>query len=416
MNKNINFFNQMLDECKLFDINISLVKNFLSSYFIKDYMDDSFFLKSIDFSRLNFEKFFFDYSFDYKKYIDFDIASDSQVIVFLNGNLLFVKNLDYGVFLNSFVKNDSEFLLKKFIENDDFLLKNLNFFYILNTLFYKFFNYICVSDKSVITKPLYILNFFNEFYSNSLFSPRTFLKVSKNVSINILEFYLNLSKNSFVNSNTFLYVDSNSKVNFNLINDSSGYVSHFFYSKLSSYSKLLYNSHSFGINFFKENCYFALLDSFSELYFKGGNFLKKNSYNDFLIKVFHLTSNTFSRVLFKSITAENSNCSFYGLIDVENNIFGIDAGLNCSGLLLSESSCMKMLPELSIRSNDVKCFHGAALGFLDDNIIFYIMSRGFSFDDCVSLLVNSFLLELIDVDNFFLKNFIYCLFKKYYVF
>jgi Fe-S cluster assembly protein SufD len=64
--------------------------------------------------------------------------------------------------------------------------------------------------------------------------------------------------------------------------------------------------------------------------------------------------------------------------------------------LLSEESEFNAKPELEIYADDVKCSHGSTSGNIDENAIFYLMSRGLSYYQSRQLLINGFLQEVIE--------------------
>ena len=65
-------------------------------------------------------------------------------------------------------------------------------------------------------------------------------------------------------------------------------------------------------------------------------------------------------------------------------------------LLLDQTSEFNAKPELEIYADDVKCSHGSASGSLDENSIFYLMSRGLSYQQSKELLINGFILDVIE--------------------
>ena len=64
--------------------------------------------------------------------------------------------------------------------------------------------------------------------------------------------------------------------------------------------------------------------------------------------------------------------------------------------MLDETSEFNAKPELEIYADDVKCSHGSASGSLDENSIFYLMSRGLNYKQAKGLLINGFLLDVIE--------------------
>lgn len=417
MDKNFIFLNKFLDTLSHSEIDVSILKNYLVNYFNNEYINDANFLKSIDISNIRFDDSIINNTFNYKEYIDFDIPIDSDVIIFLNDKLFsFEKNADAVVYsgLNSY---DFSVFEQTDLFNDRFLFKNLNFFYILNLLFYRFFKYFCINRAFLRKKSLYILNFFDDNYSSTMIFPRSFFKFEAGCKINVFEGFFNLSNKVFVNSSTCFFLENESEVNYVFLRESkySTLEAHSFYSKLFINSKLFYNNYVFNCDYFNSNNYIFLLDKFCNFNSRFGGFVKNKSSNNTVLKVFNLGSYSISRSKFKAVVSDFGVCSFFGFIDVDVDVLNVDAGLDCKSLLLGTNASVKMLPELSIKNNDVKCFHGATVGFLDDYVVSYIMSRCFSESECTSLLVNAFLIDLIDVNNAFLCSFIYSLFRKYYV-
>ena len=76
-------------------------------------------------------------------------------------------------------------------------------------------------------------------------------------------------------------------------------------------------------------------------------------------------------------------------------------------ILLNENTEFNAKPELEIYADDVKCSHGSTSGNLDENSIFYLRSRGLNYKEARSLLINGFLLEVIEkITDTQIKNFI----------
>ena len=65
-------------------------------------------------------------------------------------------------------------------------------------------------------------------------------------------------------------------------------------------------------------------------------------------------------------------------------------------ILLDKTSEFNAKPELEIYADDVKCSHGSASGSLNENSIFYLMSRGLSYQQSKELLINGFLLDVVE--------------------
>lgn len=105
----------------------------------------------------------------------------------------------------------------------------------------------------------------------------------------------------------------------------------------------------------------------------------------------HLAPHTRSDLLYKGALDGNSRAAFRGIIRVHSGAQQSDAYQTNRTLLLSEQARADSLPNLEIEADDVKCSHGSTVGQLDPEIIFYLLSRGFSRQQAERLIVLGFL-------------------------
>jgi Fe-S cluster assembly protein SufD len=110
----------------------------------------------------------------------------------------------------------------------------------------------------------------------------------------------------------------------------------------------------------------------------------------------HLTENTKSYQLIKSVLGKDSKAVYQGKIFVNSIAQKTDGYQLSKAILLDESSEFNAKPELEIYADDVKCSHGSASGSLDENSIFYLMSRGLNYQQSKELLINGFVLDVIE--------------------
>ena len=98
---------------------------------------------------------------------------------------------------------------------------------------------------------------------------------------------------------------------------------------------------------------------------------------------------------------------YQGKIYVDSNAQKTDGYQLSKAILLNENTEFNAKPELEIYADDVKCSHGSASGNLDQNSIFYLRSRGLNYREARILLINGFLLEVIEkITDTEIKNFI----------
>jgi Fe-S cluster assembly protein SufD len=114
-------------------------------------------------------------------------------------------------------------------------------------------------------------------------------------------------------------------------------------------------------------------------------------------RIDHMRPHASSRELYKGVLAGESEGVFNGTIVVRQNAQKTDAVQHSKNLLLSRKAQINTKPQLEIRNNDVRCFHGATIGQMDADAIFYLKSRGFNEEDARRILVRGFAGEIIDV-------------------
>jgi Fe-S cluster assembly protein SufD len=110
----------------------------------------------------------------------------------------------------------------------------------------------------------------------------------------------------------------------------------------------------------------------------------------------HGVPNATSQQLAKAILTGHALNEFNGTITVAPGANGTDARQMCQGLLLSDNAKAIALPQLRIEADDVKCAHGATIGQLDAEPIFYLVSRGFTPTQAQRLLLLGFVDEVTD--------------------
>ncbi len=93
---------------------------------------------------------------------------------------------------------------------------------------------------------------------------------------------------------------------------------------------------------------------------------------------------------------KNSKAAYQGRIFVDSKAQKTDGYQLSKAILLDETTEFNAKPELEIYADDVKCSHGSASGSLNENSIFYLMSRGLNYKEAKELLINGFLLEAIE--------------------
>ena len=121
------------------------------------------------------------------------------------------------------------------------------------------------------------------------------------------------------------------------------------------------------------------------LYFGDGRTLVDNH-----TTIDHARPHCTSREVYKGILADHARAVFNGKIIVRPDAQKTDAKQTNKALLLSEDAQINTKPELEIFANDVKCTHGAAIGQMDEEAIFYLRARGFGEHEARRMLIQAF--------------------------
>jgi Fe-S cluster assembly protein SufD len=129
---------------------------------------------------------------------------------------------------------------------------------------------------------------------------------------------------------------------------------------------------------------------------RGATLLKGRQHADTTLVADHVAPRCQSREMFKTVLDDEAHGVFQGRIIVRPHAQKTDAKMMTRALLLSERAEADNKPELEIFADDVQCGHGATTGALDDDLKFYLMTRGIPEPEAEALLIRAFLGEAID--------------------
>ena len=128
----------------------------------------------------------------------------------------------------------------------------------------------------------------------------------------------------------------------------------------------------------------------------GLNLVDDGQHADITLDAQHAVPHTSSRPLFKSIARGKGVAVVQGRLVVARDAQKTDAKLMSQGLMLSDEAQILSKPELEIYADDVVCGHGSTCGRLDEEALFYLMSRGVPKAEAETMLTRAFLAELLD--------------------
>jgi Fe-S cluster assembly protein SufD len=118
--------------------------------------------------------------------------------------------------------------------------------------------------------------------------------------------------------------------------------------------------------------------------------LKDKQKLDVVLKAVHNVSNTSCLIDIKGVLYDDSQSFHMGEIYIGKNAFKTESYLNDHSLLLGNKSKTIAMPNLRIHNNDVKASHGASIGALNEEKLYYLQSRGFDKKEAIDILVTGF--------------------------
>ena len=362
---NKGFPNRKEEDWKFSDLNQIIKKNIGELSFYSDYtstnkVDSSAFVDGLEHNKIVFingriEKI----DFDYEKKDQIEIIDQSETINKFNNNSSLSD-------LNSAFTNKS---FKIAVKKGYQLIKPLIIYHTTNSKIW---------SKNINLR----LNF--ELYENSsLRLIDLFRDTSEKNFLNIF-YNFDLKENSILkNYKVDKFENKNIKYSFNNIEQGKNSISETFI--LSS-----------GSNFCKNEINCNLNGEYSSAFVNGIFSINNNKHHEIRTIINHLTENTKSYQLIKSVLEDSSRAVYQGKIFVNSKAQKTDGYQLSKAILLNKDSEFNAKPELEIYADDVKCSHGSASGSLNEDSIFYLMSRGLNYQQSRELLINGFLLDVVE--------------------
>ena len=309
-------------------------------------------------------------------------------LVFINGQLVHID-------LNSEDKDKIEFLDNQNNTEDqseENSLINLN-----NALANKSFR-LLIKKNYQIKNPLIIYHMSNNKLTSQNINLKINFELEKNSSLKLIDLISDKGNKNFVNILYNFSLDKDSILKNYKIDQSENNNIRYMYNDIkqssNSVSETFYLSK--GSTFSKNEISCDLRGEYSSAFVNGIFSLDKNKHHEIKAKINHLVENTKSYQLVKSVLENKSRSVYQGKIYVDSKAQKTDGYQLSKAILVDETTEFNAKPELEIYADDVKCSHGSASGSLDENSIFYLMSRGLNFKEARKLLINGFLVEVIN--------------------
>ncbi len=352
--------------------------------------------------HLNFEPAFED-NMEIKKIFKCNIPQfDTTLIPLLNGWYVQKGNplitLPDGTIYGSMAKAMEiypELFVTHFSKYANFEKNGLN---ALNTAFYQDGVFIYVPDNVNVNKPLQMVSILN-INENLMVNTRNLVILGKNSSLTLIHCDDSIDRQScFINSLTEVYVGENASIKHyklqNLNNDTTLINANYFFQE--SYSRVTTNAITLNGGIIRNDINITIAGHGCDTNVYGVYLADKGQHVDNEVFIDHAAPNSNSNQLFKGIIDDYASAVFGGHVLVRKDSQKTKAHQTNKNILLTDKAKVNAKPFLEIYADDVKCSHGATVGQLDEEALFYLRSRGIGEDNARLLLMYAFAAEVID--------------------
>jgi Fe-S cluster assembly protein SufD len=274
-----------------------------------------------------------------------------------------------------------------------------NAFTALNTAFFADGAFIHVPAGQTIEKPVHLLFITTNAEAGTTSHPRNLIVAERDSRLTVIESHVSTVQGAyFTNGVTEFVIGEHAGVEHCKFQDESAAAFHIATLHMSLGKQCDFISHSIatGARLSRNNIYTHLGGEQIECILNGLYLTKDDQLADHHMIVEHASPRCNSHEYFNGILDDRSRGVFHGRILVRPIAQKTDAKQTNKNLLLSDSATANTKPQLEIYADDVKCTHGATIGQLNKESIFYLRSRGIGLETARRMLIHSFAGEIID--------------------
>jgi Fe-S cluster assembly protein SufD len=272
-------------------------------------------------------------------------------------------------------------------------------FVALNTAFVRDGAFIEVPKGVVLEKPVEVLYISTGSETPWVAHPRNLVFAAQGSQVALVETYVGLGGGVYFNNAvTEIVAEDNAHVDYVKLQSENEAAFHV--ATVLAYAarnaEVVTNSIQFGARLGREEVTTVLDGEGAEGYLYGLYVTDGQQLIDNHTTIDHAQPHGSSREFYRGILDGKSTAVFNGKILVRKDAQKTDSKQSDKNLLLSDSAAINTKPQLEIFADDVKCTHGATIGQIDPEAIFYLRSRGISLEEARTLLIEAFAAEIIN--------------------
>jgi Fe-S cluster assembly protein SufD len=327
---------------------------------------------------------------------------EHSLLVFINGHysqeLSKIQDLPKDVIvgnISSAIGDHSEIVKKHFGKYADY--KN-QIFTALSTAFIKDGVFIYIPGGKIIEHPIHILFLTDSKGEKLLIQPRNLFIAGKNSQVTIIEHYSSFDEDIyFTNTVTEVVAGENAIVDHIKLQEESKKAFHIARMEVDQERNSNFTSHliSTGGDISRNDFNSRFNDEGGECMLNGLFLTKDTQLFDVHSLIDHAKPHCNSHEHYKGILDDKSRGVFNGKVMVRKDAQKTNAFQENNNIILSDSALINTKPQLEIFADDVKCSHGATIGQLDSEAMFYLKSRGISKETARTILIRAFASDVI---------------------
>ncbi|MGH9445837.1 MAG: Fe-S cluster assembly protein SufD, partial [Terriglobia bacterium] len=258
--------------------------------------------------------------------------------------------------------------------------------------------FIQIADGVALEKPIHVVHLQLEDSEGTVSHPRNLVLAGRDAQALVIESYWSSAEEKyFTNAVTEIVLDENSSLEHVRLQQESEQAFHVgnVVTHQGRASRVLCHSISLGAQFARHDIRSVLAGEGAECTLNGLYQVRGRQHVDHHTTLDHAMPHCGSREYYRGVLDGKSSAVFSGAILVRKDAQKTDAIQSNKNLLLSEEATINTKPELQILADDVRCTHGATVGQLDPDAIFYLRSRGIGLEPARHLLTRAFASDVI---------------------
>jgi len=267
----------------------------------------------------------------------------------------------------------------------------------LNTRFFEDGAFVHIAGET--TAPVHILNVATKRDTASAIYPRCLVVIAANSRATVIEDYAGLNDGiNFSNAVTEVVLDDHAQLQHVRVQREEKRAFHIGHCSVDAANGSVYTSTAlaFGARVSRHDLHVTLRGEGAEVTLNGLALIGGRQIADTHSRIDHAKPLCKSHQLHKCIADGSAHAIFSGKIMVREGASGTDSAQSSRNLLLSGKAHIDTQPQLEIFNDDVSCKHGATIGQIDADALFFLKSRGLNEERARNLLTHAFAAEIID--------------------